>query len=175
MIRKALKEDIDKVAAIYEKIHNTEGLNKYTGWIKGVYPVRDTAVSAIARDDLFVCEIEGKIVAAAVINQVQVDAYAQGDWEYNSPNNEVMVLHALVVDPELFNKGIAKDFVAYYENYAKNNGCKVLRMDTNKKNLPARTLYGKLGYREAGIIPCVFNGINGVELVLLEKGVFSES
>ena len=34
-----------------------------------------------------------------------------------------------------------------------------------------RTLkfYQKLGYTEIGIVPCVFNGIDGVQLVLLEK------
>ena len=44
-------------------------------------------------------------------------------------------------------------------------------MDTNAKNTNARNLYKKLGYSEIGIIPCVFNGINGVDLVLLEKNV----
>ena len=61
--------------------------------------------------------------------------------------------------------------IAYYESYAKNNGCPVLRMDTNEKNSAARRLYARLGYREAGIVPCVFNGIKGVGLVCLEKRV----
>ena len=30
-------------------------------------------------------------------------------------------------------------------------------------------MYKRLGYREADIAPCVFNGIDGVNLVLLEK------
>lgn len=49
------------------------------------------------------------------------------------------------------------------------NGCKYLRMDTNEKNTNARRLYKKLGYREADILPCTFNGIEGVRLVCLEK------
>ena len=44
-------------------------------------------------------------------------------------------------------------------------------MDTNEKNAAARRLYARLGYREAGIVPCVFNGIKGVGLVCLEKRV----
>ena len=44
-----------------------------------------------------------------------------------------------------------------------------LRMDTNAKNENARRFYKKLGYSEVGIVPCVFNGIDGVNLVLLEK------
>ena len=41
--------------------------------------------------------------------------------------------------------------------------------DTNARNMRARALYQKLGYREADIVPCVFNGLEGVQLVLLEK------
>ena len=33
----------------------------------------------------------------------------------------------------------------------------------------ARAMYQKLGYEERGIVPCVFNGIPGVQLVCLEK------
>ena len=57
----------------------------------------------------------------------------------------------------------------FYEDYAAENGCKYLRMDTNEKNTNARRLYKKHGYREADILPCTFNGIEGVRLVCLEK------
>ena len=42
-------------------------------------------------------------------------------------------------------------------------------MDTNVKNARAREMYKKLRYKEIGVIPTVFNGIEGVNLVLLEK------
>ena len=42
-------------------------------------------------------------------------------------------------------------------------------MDTNARNLAARRLYKHLGYLEAGIVSCVFNGIPDVQLVCLEK------
>ena len=44
-------------------------------------------------------------------------------------------------------------------------------MDTNERNKRARAMYSKLGYKEAGIVPTVFNGIEGVGLVLLEKRI----
>ena len=108
-------------------------------------------------------------MGAAIISQTQVDAYDGGQWTIEAEETEVMVLHTLVIDPEAAGRGYGKRFVAFYEDYARVKGCKVLRMDTNCRNLRARAMYGRLGYREAGIVPCVFNGIRGVELVLLEK------
>ena len=58
---------------------------------------------------------------------------------------------------------------AFFANFAKH--FKDLRMDTQAKNERARRLYCRLGYEEIGIVSCNFNGINGIELVLLEKAV----
>ena len=170
MIRKAVQADIPAVAAIYDKLHTEEEAGLITiGWIRGVYPTEDTAWQALSRGDLFVQEDSGRIVGAAIINQTQVDAYYGGPWQFAAADSEVMVLHTLVIDPDAAGRGLGKQFVAFYEDYAIQNGCKVLRMDTNSRNLRARAMYAKLGYREAGIVPCVFNGIAGVGLVLLEK------
>lgn len=137
------------------------------GWLPGVYPVRETAEAALSRGDLFVYEEEDRVFAAAIINQTQVDAYADGKWAYPAKDDEVMVLHTLVVEPSAGGKGIGRAFVAFYEHYAREHGCTALRMDTNAKNAAARHLYQKLGYAEPDIVPC--NGISGVQLVLLEK------
>ena len=83
--------------------------------------------------------------------------------------DRVMVLHTLAVDPMCAGKGIGSGFVKFYEDYAAENNCPYLRMDTNERNTAARRLYNKLGYREADIVPCDFNGIRGVRLVCLEK------
>ena len=170
MIRRAKEADISAVAAIYDKLHTEEEAGRAViGWIRGVYPTEDTARMALRRGDLFVQEEVGKIVGAAIINQTQVDAYYGGPWQYPAEDSEIMVLHTLVIDPDTARHGYGRKFVAFYEEYAGQNGCKVLRMDTNCRNARARAMYGRLGYREAGIVPCVFNGIEGVGLVLLEK------
>lgn len=66
-------------------------------------------------------------------------------------------------------KGYGTAFVYFYEDYAQKNGSLHLRMDTNAINTRARALYKRLGYAERGIVPCIFNGIEGVRLVCLEK------
>ena len=48
MFRKATAADIDRIAQIYEEIHTEEEAGRAViGWIRGVYPVRKTAESAV--------------------------------------------------------------------------------------------------------------------------------
>ena len=173
MIRKATVADLDVIEAIYDAIHAQEEAGEVTvGWQRGVYPTRFTAAAAIECGDMFVelsDEDDGVVVASARINQEQVPEYADATWEHDAPPERVLVLHTLTVDPAAGGHGYAKRFVAFYEELACEMNCPYLRMDTNERNTRARALYKKLGYTEPDIVPCVFNGIPGVQLVCLEK------
>jgi GNAT superfamily N-acetyltransferase len=170
MIRKASLTDLDAVSAIYTAIHDREEAGLSTiGWIRSIYPTRATAEASILAGDMFVMEEQGRIVAAARINQKQEDSYREAAWTREAADHEVLVLHTLVVHPEAAGRGIGTRFVAFYEECAARMSCPYLRMDTNARNAAARALYKKLGYIEVSIVPCVFNGIAGVDLVLLEK------
>lgn len=168
--RKATADDIDRINEIYEMIH-TEGESgrTYTGWVRGVYPVRGTAVAALKRGYLFVEELDGRVVGAAMINRTQVDVYAKVPWRFAADADRIMVLHTLVIDPNVKGHGLGRAFVAFYERYAREAGCTCLRLDTNALNMNACAFYKKLNYDEVVVLPCEFNGISGVELVMLEK------
>lgn len=173
MIRKAAAADIHAVSAIYEEIHTAEETGQaIIGWVRGIYPTQSTASAALERGDLFVQVDEGEIVGAAIINQNQCDGYETAEWKHPAEDAEIMVLHTLVISPCAAGRGYGKAFVAFYEEYARMQGCGYLRMDTNAKNTRARAMYHKLGYQEIGVIPTTFNGIAGVQLVLLEKALY---
>ena len=176
MIRKATASDIDAVATVYEHIHTAEEAGETTtGWIRGVYPERETALAALARGDLFVQTdiIRGKelVVGTAIPNRIQVDVYKTAPWKYDVPDSQVMVMHTLVIDPSFKGRGYGRKFEQFYELYAAENSCRYLRIDTNAANNSARGFYKKLGYDEINIVPCEFNGIPDVKLVLLEKRI----
>lgn len=171
-IRKAVPEDLEGVAKIYEKIHLAEEKGEaQIGWERGVYPEKATAQEALARNDLFVEELDGNIVGTAILNQAQVDIYEKANWRYDVPAEQVMVMHTLVVDPDIKGKGLGRAFAEFYEKYAVQQGCHYLRIDTNEKNTNARKFYKKLQYEEIDILLCTFNGLEGVNLVLLEKRI----
>lgn len=176
-IRKASLDDLPGIVRIYDEIHTREEAGEVTtGWLRDVYPVRKVAEDAIGRGDMFVQEdMTGEIVGTAIINRIQVDGYCDGEWQYPATDEEVMVIHTLIISVRLEHRGSGKMFLDFYERYANENGCPYLRLDTNARNAAARAFYRKNGYREIGIVPTVFNGIPGVEMVLLEKKIsFSE-
>ena len=170
IFRKACKKDIDAITEIYEDVHTEEEAGRAViGWKRSVYPTRQTAEQSLQREDLFVAEESGQVMGAAIINQQQVDVYADADWRFEAPDTEVMVLHTLVISPRGAGKGVGSAFVEFYERYALEKNCRYPRMNTNEKNSVARRLYKKLGYEERGIVDCVFNGLDDVRLVYLEK------
>ena len=171
-IRKATKTDLEGVTRIYDAVHDAEEAGKTAiGWERGVYPTRATAEAALERGDLFVLCRDGQVFGAAIINHIQVDCYSGAPWEFDAPDDMVCVLHTLVIDPAAAGQGLGTKFVAFYEDYARQCDCPELRMDTNARNAAARRLYARLGYREIGVVPTEFNGIPGVDLVLLEKNL----
>ena len=170
MFRKANMDDLDSIAAVYEKTHDAEeaGLTT-TGWKREIYPTRQTAIDSLERDDMYVAELEGSVAAAGIINQIQVDVYAGCDWVYKGPDEDVSVLHTLAVDPDARGMGIGPAFVRFWEDTALGEGCSILRIDTNATNKRARAMYAKLGYIETDIVHTVFNGLKDIDLVLMEK------
>ena len=140
--RKAAASDIDAVTAIYDAIIAEEEAGRAaTGWKRGIYPVRATAEAALTRGDLFVAEADGRVAAAAVLNQIQVDVYAGAPWEFEAPDEEIFVMHTLVVDPAAGGHGLGRAFESFYEQEAARQGCRYLRIDTNVRNTRARRLY----------------------------------
>ena len=119
MIREARPVDLDAIEKIYDNIHAAEESGRVKiGWISGIYPVRATAEEAIRRRDMFVFEENGQILAAAIINKTQVDVYKGANWSFEAGDDEVCVLHTLVVDPNFSGRGVGSRFVEFYEKYA---------------------------------------------------------
>ncbi len=172
IIRKAKMADLSAILGIYNDIFALEKTGAITsGWIPGVYPTKASAVEALSADEMFVMMDGETIVAALRINQVQMPAYAEVKWECEASPDKVMSFHTLVVSPKANGKGYGTRFVKFFEDYAMEKGCPYLRIDTNARNTRARALYARLGYREAGIINCVFCGIPNVDLVCMEKAL----
>lgn len=148
MIRKATFNDVESIEDTYEEHFKHElEYGAFTVFQRGVYPTRKDAERAIGTETLYVYEVSGNVAGSIIIDKIQPSKYAEIVWARPFSSDEVMVIHLLIVRPSMAGKGIASSLVKYAVELAKNNSCKALRLDTGSQNIPALSLYKKLGFQ----------------------------
>lgn len=148
MIRQATFNDLELIEDTYnEHFRHEIEHGAFTVFKKGAYPTKWDAEKAINSGTLYVYEVDDNIAGSIIVDKVQPIEYEDIKWEQACTNNEVMVIHLLMVRPSMTGKGIASSLVRYAMEMAKNNSCKALRLDTGNQNIPAVSLYKKLGFQ----------------------------
>lgn len=148
MIRKATACDIDRIEAAYDEHFEYEREHgAFTVFRKGVYPTRETAVNALNAGTLYVYEDEGGVQGSVIIDGRQAEEYKNIEWGKKLDAGKVKVVHLLMVRPSAAKRGIASALMRFAEELARGHSCEALRLDTGAQNIPAVSLYKKLGYR----------------------------
>lgn len=154
MIRRATYDDIGLIEDIYNEHFAYEMEHgAFTVFKKGVYPTRKDAEKAVSAGTLYVYEEQGNIAGSIIVDQVQPEEYRDIPWKRPLGREEVMVIHLLMVRPSMAGRGIASALVQYALEFAKSSACKAVRLDTGKQNIPAVSLYQKLGFQIAASAP----------------------
>lgn len=169
MIRPALQKDIEKISASYnelleyEEIHGTN-----SNWKKSLYPTLTTAEKAFNEKTLFVLEENNQICASMILNHQQALEYSNITWADNCNEEQVLVIHTLCVPPSKSGNGYGKKMVLFAIEHARKLGCRTIRIDTWKNNLPAQALYKKCGFMLMGQQHVMHMGLIDEILVYLE-------
>lgn len=151
MIRKAAFNDANLIEDTYNEHFAYEMEHgAFTVFKKGIYPTVKDAKKAIGEGTLYVYEENNKIAGSIIADREQPEEYKGISWGKPLGRDEVMVIHLLMVRPSMAGKGIASALVGYALELAKNNACKAVRLDTGAQNIPAVSLYKKLGFRIIG-------------------------
>lgn len=171
MIRKATFDDIELIEDTYnEHFKHEMAYGAFTIFKKGIYPTRKDSEKAIDVGTLYVYEENNSIAGSIIVDKTQPIEYTKIVWGQTLANDEVMVIHLLMVRPSKSGKGIATSLVRYAIELAVNNSCKALRLDTGSQNIPALSLYKKLGFQIVAAAPMnVGNAIEHSGHLFLEK------
>ena len=165
--------NIDDAIYIQEVLDDAKALFKSEGsdqWQDlDNYPNINTTISDINKKQMYVYEIDKKIVGCIVLSKEVEKAY---DVIYNGSwllNDKYYVIHRLSVRKNSYKKGIAKDLINYVTLLTKEDGVHSIKVDTKKENIRMLTLLKKLGFKEVGIIHLLRTDVLDKERVALEK------
>ncbi|GGG37967.1 GNAT family N-acetyltransferase [Hymenobacter glacieicola] len=152
-LRLALPSDIPAILGIVRRVVPLMQAGGNQQWSLD-YPNEQVFQRDIARGHLWVAELHGAVAAVAALTHNDQDAeYAHADWNFAEP---ALVTHRLAVDPAAQGHGLAQALLKEAEHLAREQGLRVLRVDTNSENQATQRLFPKLGYRYAGEITLGF-------------------
>lgn len=163
VVRIATVNDIDAIEHLYDGLNDYLVTHKnYPHWKKGVYPIRKDAEEALAKGNLYVAIIDGKVAGTVVYSNEQEEAYRAVEWqiEFDVP---VIIICKLAVLPEYFGCGVGKALLDYAEVIGRQQGVKAIRLDAYEENLPSVRLYEKCGFKYIGLVDLGLEEIYGLK------------
>ena len=150
--RRATLADVPAVLALIQRVVPLMHASGNFQW-SADYPNEAVFAADIARNHLWVVELDGAVAGVAALTQDQDPEYAQADWDATEP---ALVTHRLAVAPAAQGRGVALALMQQAEKQALAQGLPALRVDTNSENAATQRLFPKLGYRFAGEITLAF-------------------
>lgn len=149
--RKGDDGDLERVMELVADAQNWFREQEIDQWQDG-YPTRELISSDIVGSINYIVELNGIVVATAVISFDGEPTYSviRGRGWLNE--NRYAVVHRIAVADECRRKGIAKEILYYAEELCRERGVADIRIDTHRDNLAMRSLLKKMGYTHCGRI-----------------------
>lgn len=145
-LRRATIADLPAVMAVIRQVVPLMRAAGNLQW-DDTYPNPEVFTRDLAKEQLWVAEIDGKLAGLAAITEEQEPEYARVGWDISEP---AIVVHRVAVDPAFRGQGVAEALMRQAEAVAIERAITVLRVDTNTQNQATQKLFPKLGYALSG-------------------------
>ena len=122
-------------------------------WQQG-YPNVESMTKDILNHNLFGVYLDGELTCVAALIIGKDKTYinmVEGKWKIEASDND-LVIHRIAVSNKFRGKGCAKVLMEFAKNYAKENNCTSIKVDTHRANIPMQNLLLSSGYSYQGII-----------------------
>ncbi len=169
-ITKANPADFESVRSFYHThIDQSQDSPFDIGWKKGIYPSDTYLREALASGELFVGIMDEQIISAMILDHHCNADYEKAQWTRLAKPEEVLVIHALGVLPAWSGHGIGKAMVDAALKMAKAVGCKAMRLDVLRGNVPAVKLYTRAGFCLVDTLSMFYEDTGWTEFELYER------
>lgn len=149
--RKGVESDLTRIMELIADAQSWFRKQGIDQWQDG-YPTRELILNDISNNVNYIIELNGEIVATAVISFAGEPTYAEivGKGWLNS--KQYAVVHRIAVSDVCRRKGIAREILHFTEELCAERGITDIRIDTHRDNKPMRSLLKKMGYTHCGRI-----------------------
>jgi ribosomal protein S18 acetylase RimI-like enzyme len=130
MIRQALPDEAEAVRALSADAY----LPYLPLYGRPPMPAREDYAPRIARGEVWVMEIDGKLGAALVLER----------------EPDYLLLYSIAIHPSFQGRGLAAKLLGFADQTARELGFSEIRLYTNEKMLRNQAIYERAGYREIG-------------------------
>lgn len=151
MLRLAKREDMQAILQITQDAVAFLAQNQVDQWQDG-YPNKDVFCDDMAKNQLFVYEVDGNVIGVSVIQTLAEPTYEtiEGAW---LTNQTYAVIHRCGVRQSLRGNHYGKQMFQAIEHYVKETlMLSSIRIDTHEDNHVMQNLLNRLNYHYCGVI-----------------------
>jgi ribosomal protein S18 acetylase RimI-like enzyme len=169
VIEQATEKHLDEMEILYDTLNDhLQAAINYPGWIKGIYPTRETAECGIKNNTLYVLIIDKEIAGSVILNHEPETPYSTVTWGIETEYENVVVIHTLAVHPKYINMGVGKKLMDFSKIFSLQQKMLTIRLDVSIHNAPAIKLYEKCGYQFVETVDMWYPSVNLLRLHLYE-------
>ena len=133
------------------------------GWKKGIYPTDEFLHESLSRGELYTLSDGGTLCGCVILNSESNEGYAGVPWTRALAPDEVLIPHALAVDPAIQGRGCGRTL-----SLARSEGKKAVRLDILSGNDAAERLYTRAGFQFVQAKPMFYEDTGWTEYKMFE-------
>ncbi|WP_172135142.1 GNAT family N-acetyltransferase [Adlercreutzia sp. ZJ473] len=174
VVTRAALADIPQVMGFYDDvIAAVSGTENDPLWERGIHPSEDELACAVREGGLLIGWLSlpegGRVLASAIIvNEEVAEGYDKVPWRVAAQPHEVAVVHLFAVHPSLQGRRIAHAMIDRVREIAREQGKRVIRLDTLGTNEGAQRLYERYGFDNRGHARLAYADPRVTDFVLYE-------
>lgn len=149
MIRKAVITDLKEIKSLTEACAKAMIARNIFQWNEH-YPSLEKLNADIEREELFVIDLNKRIIGIIVITPVMDEEYIPIKWLSKTDKN--IYIHRLATHPEFWGMGHAQELMDFAEEKARKDDYESVRLDTFSQNKRNQKFYEARGYQRLGSI-----------------------
>lgn len=146
-VRIARADEFSAIASFYDEMVDDMKYSAFDPhWDRETHPSDAFLRNALEAGNLIVCECDGELAGALVLDHHGANGYETACWTVEASNEEASVIHVLCTLPRFQGKGIARTLLRGALDIASEREQHCVRLDILPDNVPAQSLYESEGF-----------------------------